>query len=74
MLWSRMTAWPDNTFVATMTTIHGMVMMAAIIWPGCHAALKGVKNELIHSQCDFASLLLLLLLLPIIVLCRVRRE
>jgi len=73
MLWSRMTARPDNTFVATMTTIHGMVMMAAIIWPGCHAALKGVKNELIHSQYDFASLPLLLLL-PIIVLCRVRRE
>lgn len=72
MLWSRMTTWPDNTFVAIMTTIHGMVMMAAIIWPGCHAALKGVKNELIHSQYDFASLLLPLL--PVIVLCRTRRE
>jgi len=73
MLGSRMTTWPDNIFVAIMTTIHGMIMMVAIICPGCHTAFnKGVKNEFIHSQFDIASLLLFLT--PITVLCMISRS
>jgi len=49
MLRSRMAAWPGNTFVVIITMIHRMVMMLAIDCPGCHTALKRVKNELIHS-------------------------
>ena len=50
MLGSRMTTWPDNIFVAIMTTIHGMIMMVAIICPGCHTALKGLKtSSFIHN-------------------------
>jgi len=49
MLASGMAAWSANTFVLIMTMIHGMVMMLAIVCPGCHTALKRVKNELIHS-------------------------
>jgi hypothetical protein len=47
MLGSWMTTWPDNTFVVIMTMIHGMIMMPAIICPGCHTALKGLKRA--HS-------------------------
>jgi len=47
MLGRRMTTWAENTFVAIMTMIHGMIMMVAIICPGCHTAFKGLKRA--HS-------------------------
>jgi len=45
--------------------------MASLIWPGSHAALKRVKNKLIHSQSDIVSLIFLL---PIIVLCMIIQQ
>jgi len=33
-----------------MTMIHRMITMSTIIWPGCHAALKGLRtSSFIHN-------------------------